>query len=155
MSLEQDLQAEIVGHLDLSLYLTVEDGTQVKDVLQRMREQRRNCVLVTNGGRLAGIFTERDVLRKVVNHPETWDGPVVMVMTAMPHTVRSDDLVAQAIDLMNSGHFRNMPVVDSEGKVTGNLTQYAIIQFLCDHFPQEVYNLPPDPDQTANARDGA
>jgi CBS-domain-containing membrane protein len=56
---------------------------------------------------------------------------------------------------MNAGHYRNMPVVDDSGKVVGNLTQFAIIKFLSDRFSQAVYNLPPEPDLVAKARDGA
>ena len=155
MGLEQVLQAETVGHLDLSPYLSVEGEEQVKEVLQRMREDKRNCVMVMKQDRLIGIFTERDVLTKVVDRPEVWNRPIHEVMTPAPQTVGKDDEVHRATDMMNKGHFRNIPVVDSEENVVGNLTHYAIIKFLCDRFPQEIYNLPPEPDQTATARDGA
>ncbi len=156
MGLEQNLQAETVGHLDLSPYLAVVEGTPVKEALQRMRTEKRNCVMVMRQERLVGIFTERDVLTKVVDQPDRWDRPILGVMTPGPHTVSPTDQVKSAIDLMNEGHFRNIPVIDrKEGGVVGNLSHYAIIKFLCDQFPQEVYNLPPEPDQTATARHGA
>ena len=155
MSLQQDLRAEKVAHMDLSAYVTVEAGARVSDVLRRMREQRHNCALVTKRERLIGIFTDRDVLRKVADAPETWEEPVDRLMTPAPHTVHPDDPVGRALDLMNIGHYRNMPVVGDDGKVVGNLTQYAIIKFLSDRFTKEVYNLPPEPEQVAKARDGA
>jgi hypothetical protein len=46
-------------------------------------------------------------------------------------------------------------VVDDAGAVVGNLTQYAIIKFLSDRFSKEIYNLPPEPELSARARDGA
>lgn len=155
MSIEQDLQSERVSHLDLSKYSTVESGTPVNEVLDKMRKQRRNCVLVTNEGRLIGIFTERDVLRKIVRFPSTWSRPIDEFMTPDPETVQQDDLIARALELMNAGHYRNVPVVDEQGKLVGNVTHYALIAFLSDRFPEEVYNLPPEPDQVPKAPAGA
>ncbi len=155
MSPQQDLRAERVAHMDLSAYVIVETGTRVNDVLQRMREQRHNCALVAKRDRLVGIFTDRDVLRKVVDAPATWEEPVDRLMTPAPQTVRPDDQVGHALDLMNAGHYRNMPVVDDSGRIVGNLTQFAIIKFLSDRFPQAIYNLPPEPELAAKARDGA
>ena len=155
MSLEQDLRAAKVVYMDLTAYVTVESGARVSEVLSAMQGGQRNCALVTKGGRLIGIFTDRDVLRKVADAPETWGKPVDHLMTPSPQTVHPDDEVGRALDLMNAGHYRNMPVVDDAGRIVGNLTQFAIIKFLSDHFSQAVYNLPPDPDLTAKARDGA
>jgi CBS domain-containing protein len=155
MSLEQDLRNERVGHLDLSAYLRVESGTRVADVLTRMRSQRRNCVLVMEQGRLAGIFTDRDVLKKVVDAPTSWEEPIDRFMTRRPETVSPEDPVAEAMKLMIAGHYRNVPVVAGDGTLCGNLTHFAIIKFLSDRFPQEIYNLPPEPELAARARDGA
>lgn len=155
MSIEYDLQVEKVSHLDLSRYTTVESGTSVSEVLHAMRERRRNCVLVTDAGRLAGIFTERDVLRKIVQAPDTWSRPVDDFMTPNPETVRPGDLAARALELMNAGHYRNVPVVDDQGNLVGNVTHYAIIAFLSDRFPEEIYNLPPEPGRVPKAPAGA
>lgn len=155
MPLEQDLQSERVSHLDLSRYVTVESGTPVSDVLRKMREQRRNCVLVTDEGRLVGIFTERDVLRKIVQAPDTAPQPIDEFMIPEPETVRPDDLAASALKVMNAGHYRNVPVVDDQGHLVGNVTHYAIIAFFSDRFPEEIYNLPPEPNQVPRAPAGA
>lgn len=155
MSIEHDLQVERVSHLDLSRYVTVETGTSVREVLNQMHEQGHNCVLVTDGGRLAGIFTERDVLRKIIQAPDTWRRPVDEFMTADPDTIRPDELVAHALQLMNAGHYRNVPVVNDQGRLVGNVTHYALMAFLCDRFPDEIYNLPPEPDRVPKAPAGA
>lgn len=155
MSVEQDLQTERVSHLDLSKYTAVASGTPVSEVLAAMRDTRQNCVLVTNEGRLIGIFTERDVLRKIAQAPETWSRPIDEFMTAEPETVRPDDLAARALAIMNAGHYRNVPVVDAAGNLVGNVTHYAIIAFLSDRFPEEIYNLPPEPDRVPKAPAGA
>jgi len=155
MSLEEELQAEQVAHLDLSQYIVVDATASVRDVVARLRDERRNCALVVEDGNLVGMFTDRDVLHRVVAAPDTWDRPVSELMTPAPKTVPPDAVVGAAINLMHAGHFRNVPVVDASGRIVGNLTHYSIMRCLADRFPEEVYNLPPDPDQVPHARGGA
>jgi CBS domain-containing protein len=155
MSDQEDLRNEKVGDLDLSSYITVDTGTRVSEVLGRMREERRNCVLVMDRGRLAGIFTDRDVLQKTATAPSTWEQPVEEFMTAAPQTVRPEAPLGEALRLMNAGHYRNVPVVAADGTLRGNLTHAAVIRFLSERFPREIYNLSPEPELAAKARDGA
>jgi CBS domain-containing protein len=155
MSLERDLQAEQVGQLDLSAYTAAAPSARVSEVLEQMRHDGCGCVLVVEDGRLVGIFTERDVLRKIVGVPENWERPIHEFMTPRPDTVGPNDRVDAAMKRMNRGHYRNVPVVDAAGGVVGNLTHYAILQFFSDRFQQEIYNLPPEPDQVPKAPEGA
>jgi CBS domain-containing protein len=120
-----------------------------------MRNNAHNCAIVIADGSLVGIFTDRDILRKVVDVPEIWDQPIENVMTPNPITVNSNDAADAALELMDARHFRNVPVVNKKGVVVGALTHYAIIKYLADHFPESVYNLPPNPDQVTGQRDGA
>ncbi len=155
MSLERDLRAEPVSSLDLSVYTTVESGTLVREVMEQMRERQTGCALVLRDDRLVGIFTERDVLTRVIDRPETWEAPVERVMTPGPATVEPSAPVAAGLRFMNQGHFRNVPVVEADGSVKGNLTHYAILKFFSDRFQSEIYNLPPDPDQVPKTPEGA
>jgi CBS domain-containing protein len=156
MSVERDLWEERVGRLDLSPYLTAQRGDPAVDVLRRMRDEGRNCVLVVDdGGRLAGIFTERDVLHKLGTVPANLERPVEALMTPSPDTVTPHDRLATALHRMNAGHYRNVPVVDPEGRVVGNLAHYAIVRFLSDRLQDKIYNLPPDPDLVPRAPEGA
>lgn len=156
MSVEKDLHGEQVSHLDLSSFITVRIGTRVEEVVRRMREDDRNCVLVTGyDGRLNGIFTERDVLQKVLGNPSSLNVNVEALMTSSPDTVQPGDSIAQALRLMNHGHYRHVPVVDRNGKVVGSLNHNAIIRFLCDRVPAMTYNLSPEPDRMAKSPEGA
>ena len=76
-------------------------------------------------------------------------------MTPDPLTLQSDTNTIEAIRFMSDKPHRYMPVVDAEGRVLGTLTHYAIIKYMSDHFPEEIYNLPPTPDHFASTRDGA
>lgn len=154
MSIEQDLHAESVTTLDLSEYTLVESGTSVRDTIQKMEQAGVNCAFITRRGSLTGIFTDRDVVRRIVDRPDLWLHAIDEVMTHNPHTVSANQTAGDALQLMESLRFRNTPVVNDEGEIVGNLTHFAMIRYLADHFPEEVLNLPPDPDQYGEERFG-
>jgi CBS domain-containing protein len=155
MGLEYDLRQEQVIHLDLTEFSEVEKGTSIRATIEQMRQENHNCAIITNAGQPTGIFTDRDILRKVVGVSKSWDQPIETVMTANPLTVKTTDSADTALNLMNEKHFRNVPVLDDTGAVIGNLTHYAIVKYLADRFPESIYNLPPEPDRVAHNRDGA
>ncbi len=155
MSFEQDLQKEQVAHLDLSNYTSVEIGISVRRTIEQMRAEKHTCALITDQGALVGIFTEHDILTKIVDDPETWILPIDDFITPAPLTVKAKDPLHIALALMEKNHFRNVPVLDEDGKLKGNLTHYAIIKYLADRFPESVYNQPPIPDHNPQKRDGA
>lgn len=155
MGLEYDLGQERVIHLNLTEFTEVESGTSIRVTIEKMRQENHNCAFITDQGKLTGIFTDRDILKKVVDVPESWDKPIETVMTPMPLTVNTSDPANTALNLMNEKHFRNVPVLDNSGAVIGNLTHYAIVKYLADRFPESVYNLPPEPDRVVRNRDGA
>lgn len=154
MSVEHDLHTEQVAHLDLSEYTLVESGSSVRETVAKMRAERHNCAFITKSGILTGIFTDRDVLRRVVDRPDLWDHPIEEVMTHRPKFINADQPTGDALRIMHDLHFRNTPVIEEDGTVAGNLTHFSIIRYLADHYPEAVYNLPPTPDQYAEEREG-
>jgi CBS domain-containing protein len=91
-------------------------------------------------GRLAGIFTERDVIQKVASAPETWVQPVSTVMTADPFTILPGTAAASALVTLDEHHFRTLPVVDENGRILGTMTHRTIIEFLATRYPTDVLN---------------
>ncbi|MDX1438029.1 MAG: CBS domain-containing protein [Anaerolineales bacterium] len=154
MSLEMNLLSEKITHLDLSEYTLVESGASVRDTIEKLRSEKHNCAFVMKDNNLVGIFTDRDVMRGVVDRPEVWDHPIDELMTHDPQWISADQEVGEALKMMDNLHFRNVPVKDGKGRVVGNLTHFALIRYLGDLFPKEVYNLPPDPDQYGEERHG-
>lgn len=154
MSLEQELKVERVTHLDLSGFSKIASGSSVRNALAKMQAEKHNVCLVTDGNDLIGILTDRDVLRKVVNHPEKWDAPVDEMMTPDPVTITPDTSAAEALWLMDEKHFRNLPVVDSDGTIVGDMTHQAVINYLATRYPVEVLNRPPNPDQFPRKQEG-
>ena len=88
----------------------------VTDVIERMHRDRIDCLLVTEGGNLVGIFTDRDALIKLAGHgPE--HRPISELMTRDPVVLRQDDTIAVAINKMAVGGFRHVPIVDGKRPV--------------------------------------
>mgnify|MGYP001817011850 CR=1 FL=1 len=135
MSLEQNLQQEQIDSLDLSDYVSVEIGTSVRRVVEQMRSENHNCALVTDRGVLTGIFTDHDILMKIADNPDTWGLPIDDFITPSPFTVNGKDSLETALTLRDERQFRNVPVLDDDGRVVGNLTHYALVKYLADRLP--------------------
>ncbi len=106
-------------------------------------------------GRLLGIFTERDLLKRVLFANVSTDSAVSSVMTSSPETVLPDDSIATVIAKMNDGGFRHIPVVGASDSVVGVVSVKQVVQYLVEHFPEAVYNLPPDPAKVGASREGS
>ena len=111
-------------------------------------------MLVCEEGQVVGIFTKRDLLRRVLAQGHSLDTPIAEYMTADPVTVEPKDPINTAVRLMEEGGYRHLPVVD-RGKPVGVLSVKRIVHYLCEHFPTAVYNLNPDPHSTGHDREGA
>jgi CBS domain-containing protein len=138
------LETEI-GELMASDPLVVDADASVVAAVNAMNERKTGCVLVQKGGRLVGIFTERDVLRKVIfrDGNQTWK--VDSVMTPNPETLPPTASVAYALNKMSVDGYRHIPIVDRIGRAIGVLSVKDIVHFVVDFFPAGVLNLPHDP----------
>ncbi len=134
---------------------TVAPNASLRDALAQMRAHGGDAVLVTDGRQLAGILTERDVLLRVLGSNVDESKPVSDFMTADPHTLSADASAFEAMQAMESGHYRNLPLVDADGTLVGVLRQQDVIEYLAEAFPQEILNLPPRPHQMAEQPEGA
>jgi CBS domain-containing protein len=97
--------------------LTVESSLSIVEVAQRMVERNVGAVLILKDGRLAGIMTERDLLRAIARGLRD-DAIVADCMTRDPETIAPDDTTEHAVVLMIHGGFRHLPVVDG-GELVG------------------------------------
>ena len=96
--------------------LSVEASVSIMEVAQRMVERNVGAVLVLDDGRLAGILSERDVLRAVARGLSD-STRVADCMTARPETIAPDDTTDHAAVLMLHGGFRHLPVVEADDVV--------------------------------------
>jgi CBS domain-containing protein len=126
----------------------------LRDIVRRMRDDRSGCALLTSDGRLAGIFTERDLVLRVVGVEGVLDQPVSDVMTPDPDRVGHKDPLATAVRLMRRRGYRNVPVVDEADQVVGCVRHKDVVDYLAEVYPEGVLNLPPDPSQVVLEREG-
>lgn len=121
----------------------------VKEAMHAMRKRHRGAVLITQDGTLQspliGIFTERDVLLKIIDSGRNpADVSLADVMTADPESLPIDAKLAWALNMMSVGGFRHLPVTDERGCPAFILSVRDIVEFLVESFPAEILNLPPD-----------
>jgi len=115
--------------LEQELTVLVQLDTPAIDVVRKMRESRAGCALVLDGAKLAGIFTEHDVLNKLTGgDARAVTVPVRELMSAQPETLRDTDSVAEALNKMSMGRYRHIPITRKDGSysVTSikNVLQY-------------------------------
>lgn len=127
--------------------LNVTPQTSVAEAVRLMQEQRVGCVLIQEADRLAGIFTERDLLNKVLGSAQDLTQVrVESVMTADPDALPTDAPIAFALNRMGEGGYRRLPLVDEAHRPVGMLSVKHIISYLAEFFPEAVLNLPPRPE---------
>jgi CBS domain-containing protein len=94
--------------------VTVETSDRARVAVLRMLEEGVGSVAVCEGGKLVGIFTERDVLRLAGEGADLDTVSVGDVMTRDPFTVGADVAIADAARLMGERKVRHLPVVEGE-----------------------------------------
>jgi len=135
--------------------LTVQRGTPLGEALRQMQAARGETVLVCDGHRLVGIFTEHDVLTRVIGRDAPADGSIDEFMTADPHTIDADATLHAALTAMERGGYRNLPLVEEDGTLVALLRQQDVLGYVAEAFPQEILNLPPRPHQLMEEPEGA
>jgi CBS domain-containing protein len=106
-----------LGRLEHEETVTVRSSEPAFEVARRMKEAQTGCALVLDDqGSLVGIFTEHDVLCKLIGAmSEAKDVPVSELMSGNPEALRETDSVAAALNKMAMGRYRHVPVVRNDG----------------------------------------
>lgn len=154
--LDQAFLLKPIWTLDPAPPVTVETGTSVAETLELMQDRHIGCILVTEEGRLAGIFTDRDVLREVIGaRRDTRSVTVAEVMTTNPEVLSPSSAIVFALNKMSIGGFRHVPLVEEDGRPVGIVSVKDIVDYIVDFFP-EVLNVPPEPGlDVSRSREGA
>lgn len=114
-----------------------------------------SVVVADADGRLRGVLTERDIVARLVGTDEDLAQPVEALMNTQPRLLHFEDPIRDAIALMETGRFRNVPIVDDQGMVAGIVRPQDVLRYLAEAFPEEVLNLPPRPHQRMKEPEGA
>jgi CBS domain-containing protein len=155
MELVRNLMVESVSRLELGTPLCMRPEQTIRESVACMREHQLGYVLVCREGRLVGIFTERDLLRRVIAVGRSLEQRLEEVMTREPVVAFPGMPIATAVRRMEEGGYRHLPVVDTMSRPLGVLSVKRIMLYLVEHFPATICNLPPDPSAVALEAEGA
>lgn len=116
---------------------TIEQEASVFEAVQTMNERSIGALIVTHQGRMAGIFTERDVLRRIVGRQlDPASVRVADAMTARVICCNPATTIEEARELMKERRVRHLPILDAEGDVVGMVSIGDLNAHLTTH--QEV-----------------
>lgn len=104
--------------------------TPVGEVLNLLVAHRIGCVLVVEGDKLTGIFSERDALLRLgADAASLADSPVAEFMTPNPEALEIDAKIVFALHKMDVGHYRHVPVLE-KGRVRGIISVRDILRYI-------------------------
>ena len=161
---ERDVAARVPSVADVELRvlalrdpITVRPGTSLAECIEVIRQTgSADSVFVTDAdGRLRGVLTERDIFARLVGTVVDLNRPVESIMKEHPWTLHLDQPVRHAIDLMQTGRYRNVPLVDDDDMLVGVVRPVDVLRYLAEAFPEELLNLPPRPHQVIPETEGA
>lgn len=114
--LARSVMEDNLAKLEQEQAVLVQRNTPALEVIRQMRAARSGCALVLDGTKLAGIFTERDVLSKLTGQAASSTGVAIgELMSPDPESLRDSDCVAMALNKMSIGRYRHMPVAHKDG----------------------------------------
>ncbi len=120
----------------------VELSASVADGVKAMVDNGVGAVAVVDLGILKGIFSERDLMKKVIYRSLSPDKtPIAEVMTVEVESIRAEMQPADALRLMLERHFRHLPIVDEHGKVQGIVSIRNLLEHMVEELEDSVNSL--------------
>jgi CBS domain-containing protein len=120
----------------------VSAAAPVMEAVNIMTTRRIGAIAVTNGRKIVGVFTERDLMRRVVYERRDPATTLIRdVMTSPVRTVSDETSVAEAATLMRNNHIRHLAIVDDSGNLLGMVAQRHLLYELLDELERKVDGL--------------
>ncbi|HKA66279.1 MAG TPA: CBS domain-containing protein [Solirubrobacterales bacterium] len=107
--------------------VTMSSGSSLAEAASVMSQKRVGSVLILDGDELAGILTERDIVRAISHDIGAPRDAIAHWMSAAPRTVSPDTSLEDARDLMDQNHIRHLPVTEG-GRLVGMLSMRDLIK---------------------------
>lgn len=146
MTIAQTLEKTPVTDLDLTRYVTVSPSTTVAETVSTMNDAGLSCACVVDGDTLVGIFTQRDVLLRVIGRPSTWSRGIESEMSRSVRTMPDDHSVAEGLAIMVDWWVRSVPVLSSGNRLVGNLSFYAVMKLMAEALSSRIDDHEPHPE---------
>ena len=135
-AVQDRLTEDVIAALKPKAPITIDTSASLAKAIRQMNKHRIGCLLVTDArDRLVGIFTERDLLHRVVGLVDDLDTAVIAdYMTADPIALTADLPIAQALHEMHVHGFRHLPLVDDEYRPEGVISFRDVVHHLSETF---------------------
>ena len=154
MTIQLNLQSDTVEVAKAENAVVVAPTDSIREVFLLMKSHYVGSVLVCEDKKLIGIYTERDAVKAMVEEVDL-DLPISTVMVKEPITISEGAPLATAIRMMATGRCRRLPIVTAEQQLIGIVKVSGILHYFVEHFPETVFNLPPEPNIVMSEREGA
>ena len=138
MTIADALAETTVAGLDLRRHVTVGPDTSVAETVGLMRDAELATACVVDDRELLGLFTQRDVLHRVIGRHRDWSQPITGEMTSHLKTTTPDASLADALDNMTTWWVRAMPVLDENHEFVGNVSFYTVVQTIAALLVQQL-----------------
>src|SRR5258706_11051377 len=107
--MEKILHNYLISQVPLSSGLSMPDTAPLHEVVDAMRKEKIGSVVTFRDKKITGIFTERDLLNKVIDEKVDWNQPISSFTTPKPVTMHSEEPLRKAIYTMRKKNFRHIP----------------------------------------------
>lgn len=128
----------------------------VQDAVAAMIDRSVGCVLVTEDNKLLGLFSERDLVTRVVAKGlDPSHVALAEVMTKEPEALTRDSRIVFALNKMTVGGFRHIPIINSEGRPEAVVSMRDVVEHVVSYYADLVFNLPASEQNIPTSREGA
>jgi CBS-domain-containing membrane protein len=156
MGLRDNILREPVSKLPIRPAVTVKATTKVREAAARMKQAHLGCVIVVDrAGKPVGKFTERKLMKVLLQGPAGLDKPVKSFMYPTGDPVSAHAPIAEMLRIMQSRQLRFISVVDQKGKVVGLTGQKGLMEYITEFFPRQVKSQRMGPLLSMPEREGA
>jgi len=143
-----------VSSMQTDDYVCIAPSTSLSQTIEAMNQDEGGCAIVcAEDGSIVGIFTERDLVTKIVGQVMDLNAPVSNWMSPVVATLTPEATIGDAVAIMNDKGYRNVPLI-KDGKLVGSISVFDVISYLAESYPKTTMNLPPNPDQVMETTDG-
>jgi CBS domain-containing protein len=132
-AVERGLLVDSIDCLSPKRPIVVDSQATVGQVLRMLVNHKIGCVFLVEGESIAGVFSERDALIRLGERAhELAHEPISKYMTPNPQTLTGQAKIAFAVQRMDLGGYRHIPIVDGEGRVLGVISVRDILRYLAE-----------------------
>ena len=145
-----------ISSIGIKKAILKDEETSIQSVIESMQTTHSSCILlINNNNNITGIFTERDVVTKIVSrNVDIENEKICDYMTNNPETLQPDDSIAFTLNKMTDGGYRHIPIVHSKSKDIFIISMQDIINSISNYYFDDIVNLPPESLRNTSQREG-